>query len=186
VAITASTGDDGYDNYESSPVGASFPASSEYVTAVGGTSLYPTTRTARGWYEVAWSDGGSGCSKYYPKPIWQASIRLCTKRMTADVSAVADPATAVAVYQPDTLTSSSWELEGGTSVAAPLIAGMYGAKGGPYAYGSLYAAGVVLNDVTTGSNGATRSSCFNTFFCNAGKGYDGPTGLGTPTGENGF
>src|SRR5262249_3597783 len=62
VAVTASSGDDGY--------GVSYPAASRYVTAVGGTSL---TRGggSRGWSETAWSGAGSGCSAYEAKPAWQ-------------------------------------------------------------------------------------------------------------------
>jgi hypothetical protein len=71
---------------------------------------------------------------------------------------------------------------GGTSVASPVIAGVFGANGGPVIAGSLYAAGVKLNDVKMGING----SCGGTYFCSARTGYDGPTGRGTPTGENGF
>src|ERR671927_1046696 len=43
VAITASSGDDGY--------GVSYPAASRYVTAVGGTSLTKNAGTTRGWSE---------------------------------------------------------------------------------------------------------------------------------------
>ena len=62
VAITASTGDDGN--------GAEYPATSQYVTAVGGTSL-STASNSRGWTETAWSGAGSGCSAYDAKPTWQ-------------------------------------------------------------------------------------------------------------------
>ena len=175
VAITASTGDNGYAD------GPQFPATSPFVTAVGGTSLTKATN-ARGWTERAWSDGGSGCSKYYPKPKWQSGITLCTKRMEADVSAVADPNTGVAVYGPVKLNDEHWMIFGGTSVSAPLIAGIYGAYGRTVALGSEYASTTVLNDVITGRNG----SCGGTYFCTAGVGYDGPTGLGTPTAERGF
>jgi hypothetical protein len=172
VAITASTGDEGYNDHEDPPPhGAESPASSQYVTAVGGTSLHKATN-ARGWTETAWRDGGSGCSKFYPKPAWQHDT-LCTKRMEADISAVADPTSK---------TNSSWQVYGGTSVSAPLVGGIYGAKGGTVTRGSLYAAGVHLNDVTTGANG----SCGGTYFCTARAGYDGPTGLGTPHGTAGF
>lgn len=174
VAITASTGDDGY------AAGPAFPATSQYVTAVGGTSL--TFSPATGFSEKAWAKGGSGCSGVYPKPTWQASITLCTRRMEADVSAVADPATGVAVYVPENATTSGWAVFGGTSVAAPLVAGVYGANGGAVTRGSLYGAGLKFWDVTAGSNG----TCGGAYFCTAGKGYDGPTGLGTPTGTAGF
>jgi subtilase family serine protease len=55
IAVTASTGDNGYK-------GGSYPASSAYVTAVGGTTLKMsgTTRSS----ETVWSGAGSGCSAY--------------------------------------------------------------------------------------------------------------------------
>jgi hypothetical protein len=170
VAVTVSSGDNGF--------GVEFPASSPHVTAVGGTSLTLTS----GRVETAWSGAGSGCSTIYAKPSWQHDA-LCTKRMVADVSAVADPATGVAVYGPSSRNRSAWLVFGGTSVAAPLIAGVYGVNGGAVNYGSdPYAHTGSLNDVTQGSNG----SCGGTYFCTAGAGYDGPTGLGTPNGATGF
>jgi hypothetical protein len=72
---------------------------------------------------------------------------------------------------------------GGTSVAAPLIAGIYGANGGNATYGSdPYGHATALFDVTTGSNG----SCGGTYLCSGAAGYDGPTGLGTPNGSSAF
>src|SRR5690348_15845861 len=62
VAITVSSGDNGY--------GVEFPASSQYFTAVGGTTLNLTSGSARA-SETAWSGAGSGCSLYIPKPSWQ-------------------------------------------------------------------------------------------------------------------
>ena len=81
VAITASAGDSGY--------GVEWPASSQYVTAVGGTTL-TSAANSRGWTEKAWADGGSGCSAYEPKPVWQKDTG-CARRTVADVSADADP-----------------------------------------------------------------------------------------------
>jgi len=175
VAVTASTGDDGY------AAGPSFPATSPDVIAVGGTKLVQTS-SGRGWTESAWVDGGSGCSAVFAKPAWQADITLCTMRMEADVSAVADPDTGVAVYSPLSATHSVWGVYGGTSVSAPLVAGLFGANGGAVNRGAPYRHTNALNDVTTGHNGA----CGGTFFCNAGVGYDGPTGLGTPAGDTAF
>jgi subtilase family serine protease len=173
-AVTVSTGDSGY--------GVAFPASSPHVIAVGGTHLVRAANT-RGWSETAWSSGGSGCSTVYAKPSFQ-SDPLCTKRMEADVSAVGDPNTGVAVYGPTSRNSSAWLVFGGTSVSAPLIGGIYGVTGHGAANGaaSIYANANLLNDVTSGSNG----SCGGTYFCTAGAGYDGPTGLGTPNGTGPF
>ena len=169
IAITVSSGDSGY--------GVQFPASSQYVTAVGGTSLTKSS-DARGWVETAWSGAGSGCSAFETKPGWQTDVG-CSKRTVADVSAVADPNTGVAVY--DTFRTGGWLVFGGTSVASPLVAAVYALAGntssvtyGSYPYGHTAS----LNDVTSGSNG----SCGGTYLCTAGPGYDGPTGLGTPSG----
>lgn len=172
-AVTVSSGDSGY--------GVAFPASSPHVIAVGGTSLV-RSGTSRGWAETAWSSGGSGCSSVYAKPSFQTDP-LCTSRMEADVSAVGDPNTGVAVYGPVNRNSSGWLIFGGTSVSAPLIGGIYGVTGHmPTGAASLYANRTALYDITGGTNG----SCGGTYFCTAGAGYDGPTGLGTPNGTGAF
>jgi subtilase family serine protease len=175
VAITVSSGDEA--------TGAEFPASSRYVTAVGGTSLTKSTSTSRGWTEKAWSDAGSGCSAYETKPTWQTVTTSCTRRAEADVSAVADPATGVAVYQ--TYGASGWSVYGGTSASSPIIAGVYALAGTPgstdYPASYPYAHPANLNDVTTGNNGSCGAP-----ICTAGTGWDGPTGLGTPNGVSAF
>lgn len=180
VAITASSGDSAY--------GAQYPAASQYVTAVGGTSLTRNTST-RGWGETAWASAGSGCSKYDAQPSWQSAVTnitsTCTKRAIADVSAVADPQTGVAVYDSFTYQGATgWLVFGGTSVSSPIIAGVYALAGNAssVSYGSFpYAHTSSFNDVTSGSNG----TCGN-LLCNAGTGWDGPTGLGTPNGVSGL
>jgi subtilase family serine protease len=173
VAITVSSGDNGY--------GVEFPAASPHVTAVGGTSLTRASNS-RGWNETAWSGAGSGCSAVFAKPTWQNDA-LCGRRTVADVSAVANPSTGVAVYGPSTRKRSGWMVFGGTSVSAPLIAGVYGANGGAANYGGdPYGQVSALYDVTSGSNG----SCSGTYLCTATGGYDGPTGLGTPNGATAF
>jgi subtilase family serine protease len=173
IAITASSGDSGY--------GVQFPAASQYVTAVGGTSL-SKANNARGWSETAWSGAGSGCSAFIAKPSWQKDGG-CSDRTVADVSADADPSTGVSVY--DTYHESGWLVFGGTSVASPIIASVYALAGnaGSVTYGSYpYSHTSSLFDVTSGSNG----SCGGSYLCTAVAGYDGPTGLGTPNGTGGF
>ena len=173
VAVVASSGDSGY--------GVAYPAASPYVTSVGGTTLTRDPGSARGWSETAWADAGSGCSLYEPKPAFQHDTG-CANRSVADVSAVADPATGVAVYQ----SGVGWGVYGGTSVASPLITGVYADAGTPaagtYPDSYPYAAGGGLNDVTSGTNGG----CTVGYQCNAVPGYDGPTGLGTPDGLQAF
>src|SRR5206468_8731567 len=104
--------------------------------------------------ETAWSSGGSGCSTVYAKPSFQTDA-LCTLRMEADVSAVGDPNTGVAVYGSTSRSSSGWMVFGGTSVSAPLIGGIYGVTGHtPTGAASIYANQSQLNDVTSSTNGS--------------------------------
>ncbi|QNP71827.1 S53 family peptidase [Streptomyces roseirectus] len=184
VAITVSAGDSGY--------GAEYPAASKYVTSVGGTALKAASNS-RGWTESVWgtsaTDGtGSGCSAYDAKPSWQTDTG-CAKRTIADTAAVADPATGVAVYDSYGVTAG-WYTFGGTSAAAPIIAGVYALAGTPgsgdYPASYVYnAAGTsALNDVTSGSNGSCSAAA--SYLCTATSGYDGPTGWGTPQGLGAF
>jgi hypothetical protein len=175
VAITASTGDTGNVII--------WPSSNPSVTAVGGTTLTTDTSVPRGWAEKAWSSGGSGCSAIEPRPDYQNGVTTdCAMRATADIAADADPASGLATY--DTLGQGGWLQVGGTSLASPLMAAMYALAGAPAAdtYPVDYpyhdpTQSSDLFDVTSGSDG----SCGN-LLCNAGPGWDGPTGLGTPDG----
>jgi subtilase family serine protease len=175
IAITASTGDSGY--------GVSFPATAPTVTAVGGTTLNwnGTART-----ETAWNGAGSGCSTFFAEPSGQAGAATgCSRHAVADVSAVADPATGVAVYDTTAYNGQSgWFRVGGTSVSSPIVASVIALAGNAASYTNSYPYSHTgsLNDVTTGSNG----SCLTSQWCNARAGWDGPTGLGTPNGTGAF
>jgi hypothetical protein len=175
VAVTASAGDDGF--------GVNYPASSRYVTAVGGTSLTTAHGTARGWKETVWAGTGSGCSALEPRPPWQTGS--CPRRAVADVAADADPATGVAVYD-SYPNQPGWAVIGGTSASSPIIAATYALAGLPGAGDVpawyLYRHSGQLNDVTAGRNG----SCARAYLCHGEHGYDGPTGLGTPHGPGAF
>jgi hypothetical protein len=167
VGIFVAAGDAGYNDGGQGP---DYPSTSAYVTGVGGTSLVKSSNT-RGWTEGAWKSGGSSCSTHIAKPSYQSST-ACSKRMTSDVSAVGDPNTGVAVY------NSGWQVIGGTSASSPFVAGVYALYGlGAQAPGWAYSNASKFFDVTTGKNG----SC-GTILCNAGAGWDGPTGIGSPNG----
>jgi hypothetical protein len=174
VAVTVSAGDDGY--------GAAYPAASQYVTAVGGTSL-KTSTGGRGWTETVWSGTGSGCASNEAKPTWQTDSG-CTRRTDNDVAAVADPSTGVAIY--DTYDQGGWLEVGGTSVSSPIIASVFALAGKPkkgtYPSSYPYSHVTSLFDVTSGSNG----TCTPAYLCHGETGYDGPTGLGTPDGIAAF
>lgn len=182
VAVTVSSGDNGYGSF-------GFPAALSSVITVGGTTLNVGAGDTYGG-ETVWSGAGSGCSLYVSAPAWQSFLGACKgKRGTADVAAVADPATGAAVYDSVRYQGrSGWFKVGGTSLSAPLIAGVYALAGGLPAgtagasglYGHV-GDGTVLHDVTSGANG----SC-STLMCKGGAGYDGPTGVGTPLGIGAF
>lgn len=166
------------------PLAANWPSSLATVVAVGGTTLTRADNT-RQWAETVWTGGGSACSSYVPKPTWQTDFG-CPNRMAADIAAVADPNTGVAVY--DTYGGDvGWVPAGagGTSVATPIIAATYALAGqatsNVYAR-SMYSHASELNDVTSGANG----SCNSSYVCTGGAGYDGPTGVGTPNGIAAF
>jgi hypothetical protein len=180
VAVTASAGDSGY--------GVSYPAASQYVTSVGGTSL-TAAANARGWTESVWGSSaggegtGSGCSADDAKPAWQKDTG-CAKRTDNDVAAVADPNTGVAIY--DTYDQGGWLEVGGTSASSPIVAATFALAGTPAAgtfpSSYLYQHPASLFDVTAGANG----SCSTAYLCHGETGYDGPTGLGTPDGTAAF
>jgi subtilase family serine protease len=174
IAVTASTGDNGYE--------VLFPASSPHVIAVGGTHLV-RDGSSRGWSETVWKGAGSGCSALYEKPAWQTDTG-CTNRMVGDVAADADPATGAAVYGPNSNGVSTWLVLGGTSLAAPLVGGIFGNNAGKVnAASTAYKKPKKrLFDIKSGSNGV----CSPAYFCNGEKGYDGPTGNGTPNGIAAF
>lgn len=180
IAIAFSSGDAGY--------GTQYPAASQYVTAVGGTTLNMSGNSYVS--ETAWSGAGSGCSQYEPQPAFQSALGLsdCTGRIVADVSSVADPNTGAAVYnscnQYDARRGckGGWYKVGGTSLATPIVAAVYalaGDLGSSTSANSLpYVKAGNLRDIASGSNG----SCGGSYLCTALPGFDGPTGLGTPNG----
>lgn len=190
VAITVSSGDFGY------AFGTQYPAVSPDVTSVGGTTLWMKGKTRT--QEKVWSLGanegtGSGCSLLESQQTWQAADNSgCANRIDNDVAADADPRTGPAVYDSSPPSgqglAKGWQQLGGTSASSPIIAAVYALAnpGGKPATGSLptkfpYQASSGLRDITIGSNG----SC-GTYLCTAETGYDGPTGLGVPSGLNAF
>lgn len=197
VAITAAGGDDGY--------GTQYPAASPYVTSVGGTSLTAATAASPG-HQSAWPDAGSGCSSLEPQPSWQGAEpgfpAGCRNRTDNDVAAVASPDPGVAVYDTvpydsgRTTTAPDWTAVGGTSVGTPLIAAAYaladistGKPGSGLVAGTMPASYPYRNsqdftDVTSGSDGSCGSG--RAYLCRARRGYDGPTGLGSPAGTAGL
>ena len=142
---------------------------------------------ARGWTESAWSGAGSGCAAFNAAIPSAASFNTgCARRAVADVSAVADPNTGVAVFDSVPFQGfSGWLVFGGTSASSPIIASVYGLAGNAATIDANdfpYQHTASLFDVTAGSNG----TCSPSQLCTARAGWDGPTGLGTPNGIGAF
>jgi alpha-tubulin suppressor-like RCC1 family protein len=201
IAIVAAAGNGGYcPSTASCPNGQShagplWPAVDPHVIAVGGT--YLTRNNA--WSEVPWNNNNpntpgatsSGCSVYEAKPSWQVGVTdaACSMRMVPDVSAVSDGPYDLAHY--DSYQAAGWIKGWGTSAATPVVAAAIALSGSSPNASYLYSHASFLHDVTTGNNingygdcGASASTTY--YLCNAGPGYDGPTGLGTPNGTAAF
>jgi subtilase family serine protease len=157
IAVVAASGDGGY--------GTGYPAASPLVTAVGGTTLR-RDGSVRGWSESPWTGASSGCSRYLPKPSWQRDAG-CSRRTIADVSAVADPATGVAMY--DTYQAPGWVMAGGTSAATAFITGVYALAGN-------------TGSIVAGSYPYEHVDQLNP----VGGGYTPAGGLGSPAGTGAF
>src|ERR1039458_8937852 len=241
VVIGAATGDDGYDDWDvvnegyEPPAMPNAPASLPSVVAVGGTSLHLNADGTRA-SETVWNDNGpsddiglkglglgatgGGCSTLFTAPLWQQSLPgfaasgCGTKRLDADISAVADPLTGFDIYDSYACGSyctefglgEGWATIGGTSVATPLITSLYALAGGSggvsYPGLTLYGhlAHASFYDVTEGGNGFCgadaacgdpnaslgRVDCEGTTSCHAAPGFDGPSGVGAPNGLEGF
>jgi hypothetical protein len=174
----ANDGSDGWsDNAPNTP--ASYPS----VVAVGGTALALNANGSRAeediWNEngpdddngldfgMWWGDqgaSGGGCSTLYNAPTWQADVAgyantgCGSKRLTADVSALADPYTGFDIY--DSYQSNGWQTIGGTSLASPLVAAMWALAGGAHGvkypgqtlYDNLHYRSSSVYDVTVGGN----------------------------------
>jgi subtilase family serine protease len=171
--IIAASGDDG--------LGPTQPCSLASVVCVGGTTLTKGGKHAgtRGWTETAWAGTGSGCSEAVAKPSWQHDTG-CLNRTEVDISAIADPETGIAMY--DSYGQCCWFVYGGTSVATPILASLYALAGNDTTQDAAKRIwnqkGNHLFDITSGRNGI----CQQKYICEAGVGYDGPTGWGTPNG----
>ncbi len=192
IVITAASGDTGFS------FGTNVPAAYPGVVAVGGTNLR-LGRAGRWAGETVWknSDGttASGCSLFTPAPPWQAAdaahVGCAAKRAVADVAAAAAPGAPLYSSTPLTPTGErGWVVAGGTSLASPIVAGVFalaggiapGQSAGETLYAHLHSTPRAFHDIVNGSNG----SCSGELICQAGRGYDGPSGVGTPDGLAGF
>jgi subtilase family serine protease len=147
IGVYFSSGDNGDETATRGAASTDFPASSPWVTAVGGTSLGVGANGSRavetGWgtsnYDcnqqtltctrTGWLYGaGGGVSRVFAEPSYQTQAGLhLSGRGVPDVAAVADPQTGYLVGQTQTFPDGAYYDEyrlGGTSLASPLFAGI--------------------------------------------------------------
>ena len=179
---------------------ASWPAVLPNCIAVGGTTLNMFSNYRS---EYTWTSAGSGHSTSITQPSYQAGVTGINskKRIIPDVSLIANPNTSVYVVY-----KGSWSGVGGTSVAAPIFAGMvslfnqmrFNNGKGPlttvesspsniqtYLYKTILPNplkySTTFNDIVTGTNkGSSVNGNTMLLTYSTQKGYDIPTGLGSP------
>lgn len=195
--IFASSGDSGVANPDVNgniypfPT-VNYPASSPYVTAVGGTSLFADTQ---GNYqgENGWSGSGGGVSQYFKEPAYEQGLpgsiqqTLNGYRGLPDISYNANPGTAILYYGSFLPGQSGYYFVGGTSEGSPQWAGIMADAdqfaGHPlglinpalYALGEGSQYNSLFHDIVTGNNSNDGIQGYN-----AGTGWDFVTGWGSP------
>lgn len=193
VSAFASAGDFGSTCNGQPFRGVAWPASSPYLTAVGGSRLVLNAANQRVdevvWNDLAWlsSDngggaGGGGTSAVSARPPYQRGLSAPGRRRSVpDVAAHASmlPGWPVVI-------DNNWIEDAGTSASAPLVAGAFAvlsarerAAGRPPlgpVNGLLYARPGTIFDIVSGNNGYTR----RVPALQAKPGYDQASGLGVP------
>jgi subtilase family serine protease len=138
ISVLAAAGDDGSStclNRKGKPLrrlSVSFPASSPFVTAVGGTNI-ALNAANQITASVVWNDGpgqaaaaGGGNSFLFGEPTYQDPFQISTHRELPDVSLLGDLAPGYEIYctaKPQPCASHGWLFIGGTSAGTPLLAG---------------------------------------------------------------
>jgi kumamolisin len=182
ITIFVSSGDEGdtprrpYPNEDMRILQVEFPASSPFVTAVGGTSLSFDATT--NIVEAGWKGSGGGISSKFRIPNWQKGVGIPQRnlnRLVPDVSLIADPEINI-VY------GTKVVHVGGTSVSTPIWAGIAAlinegrARNGfapvgllnSHIYGLI--GNAAMTDIISGSNGSYVAAV----------GYDMVSGIGVP------
>ncbi|MFL5718666.1 MAG: protease pro-enzyme activation domain-containing protein [Chloroflexota bacterium] len=188
IGIYFSSGDSGDETSVLGIADADFPASSPWVTAVGGTSLGVSANNTRaietGWgtsnyacdsttlvcTRTGWLYGaGGGDSRVFAEPSYQASLPG-TMRHVPDVAALGDPQTGYLVGQTQSFPDGNHYDEyriGGTSLSSPIFAGLMAladqAAGSPHGFANplFYAHPEAFYDVTSVKTAVARRNFAN-------------------------
>ncbi|UEP35543.1 peptidase S53 [Burkholderia ambifaria] len=176
--FSVSSGDSGSVAYGCNGTSVQYPATSPYVVAVGGTTLY-TNGNGNYVGETAWESSGGGISGFEPIPSWQSNVPALKGRASRgmpDLAFDADPNSGAQI-----IVGGQLETVGGTSLSAPLFSATWARLlsgscttslgfAAPRIYSVQSTTASIFHDITNGSNGAYS----------AGSGWDFVTGWGTP------
>jgi subtilase family serine protease len=204
VTVVSASGDNGAtsDEYNMKDLytgrAVSWPATDPLVTAVGGTQLDLRADGTRRSPDVAWPDSGGGKSLVFGRPSYQNGVRAVTgsARGVPDVAMDASCASSVAIYGSFYSGPAHWNPICGTSLAAPLFAGVvaladdYAGHGKPHSLGLINPAIYTIAARHERGIVAIRSGSNTQQFDQGGKqytvpgfsahgGYDLVTGVGT-------
>jgi kumamolisin len=136
MTVLVASGDSGAYGCQDNNLSVDLPSASPFVTAVGGTALFPKSNGSYareyGWEGPLEADGGGGgVSTLYQQPTWQTGPGVANQysngaRQVPDISADADPLTGYRIYYSDGNCSGNdcWAVMGGTSAATPFWAGL--------------------------------------------------------------
>ena len=186
VNIMVASGDSGSDSCQNGSTVADWPADSDNVVSVGGTTF---AQSGGQIAETGWSGSGGGISRLFDLPTYQSNFKApYVKRSYPDVSFNADPKSGQAVWA-HVNGVAQWLVIGGTSMAAPQWAGYLALVGEARANAKKSTLGF-LNPVIYGFSDSERSTLFNDVTVgnngdySASKGWDAVTGLGSMQGQN--
>ena len=176
----------------------SWPATYRRVRAVGGTELSLRHDGTRRAPDRAWSGSGGGMSTAFARPPYQDGVRSVTSsnRGVPDVAMDASCHSAVAVYGSFYASGGQWNAECGTSLSAPLFAGIVALADQYAGHGKAHGLGLInpalyriaarhepgVVDVRAGDNTQTflqGGQQYTVPGFAAGPGYDLASGLGT-------
>jgi len=209
ISVFAASGDDGsYDCFGFPMLSVDDPASEPWATGVGGTALNRTPSSGP-QHEVTWNEGsnagGGGVSRFWAAPSWQsgpgvhssyssggpcqASPGICREVPDVALDAATGSKGYIVYCTSGPCGGAGWQTIGGTSGAAPLMAGIAAdaneyslAHGGqrmgyanPFLYNTFRTVPGAFHDVTLGNNNVGGKAQYP-----ATSGYDMATGVGSP------
>jgi subtilase family serine protease len=197
IGVYFSSGDNGDESSRFGFPTTDWPASSPWVTSVGGTSLgidqantraletgwgtssYTCNTTTLACTRSGWLYGaGGGVSQLFGRPSYQTSYGLSTTgRAVPDIAALGDPQTGLLVGQTQTFPDGTYYDEyriGGTSLSSPIMAGLMAladqAAGTPHGFANplFYAHPGAFYDVRSVKTAVARRNFNNSVDASAG------------------